>query len=219
MIRIFLPSLLLLIVSTSCSISKRQHLSGYHVDFQPSLKKSPKLGAVKEEQIWLNNQKQADPKGIISYPFSAPSFKVKLPLKQRIPEIKLKKKGYSQSSEAIIASTKLDFVAYSSEQGQNTFIAQKTETEPEAANPKIHNYLFTAALFLALIALSFFAFSITAAPGLLSGLIPAFFAILSGILFGIVLILGLIFYLRYRKKKKLEKSGVASPQDRPTKAE
>ena len=40
MTRLFLLSFLILFASASCTISKRQHLSGYHVDLHPALKKN-----------------------------------------------------------------------------------------------------------------------------------------------------------------------------------
>jgi hypothetical protein len=48
MYRLFIFSFLILITSASCTISKRQHLSGYHVDLHPALKKGPSNSEAKE---------------------------------------------------------------------------------------------------------------------------------------------------------------------------
>jgi hypothetical protein len=51
MYRLFIFSFLILITSASCTISKRQHLSGYHVDLHPALKKGPSNSEAKEDRV------------------------------------------------------------------------------------------------------------------------------------------------------------------------
>lgn len=205
MTRLILFSFLILFASASCTISKRQHLSGYHVDLIPALKKGPSKPVATERETPSRANKEVTLKEImplaslrpgystiIEEPinlYHAPQEKVATELQQASPE---------SSSFAQITPTQA--------QDERAFAAAEPSPKTAPTDPKLHQGFLIAAGILALLTGLFYALLINAAVSSASFVLLFIFAALgfyvSIILFVIALLIGLVLYIVYAVEKE-----------------
>ncbi len=197
MYRLFLFSFLILIASTSCSISKRQHLSGYHVDLHPALKKRPSKSHPKPKDKGYSaseNIQLKDTKPLIAQP--AP-FKQASLSKATAPD--------SYTVEGVLSKEVSE-----KEQGLREPIVielkkhpQAEESNPESPPAKAQSHLaffIVAGILLLLSAGLYAAFTATTAAALPNIFLLTFLTFglyITLILLAITLLIGLILFMAY----------------------
>jgi hypothetical protein len=201
--RLFLLSFLILIASTSCTISKRQHLSGYHVNLHPALKKGPSTAEAKEENRRSFSQEAL--KEIVPLPSLRPGYSTikeepinlnQAPLEKAATKVKL------PSPE----SSSLEEITPNRVQEEKPLAAQGESPKAAPSDPKLHQGFLIAAGILALLTALFYALLINAAVSgasyVLLFIFAAFGFYVSLILFTIALIIGLVLYIVYAVEKE-----------------
>ena len=196
---------LLLIFTASCTISKRQHLSGYHVNLHPALKKAPSTAENKEakEEKHLSLSQEAL-KEIVPLPSLRPGYSTineeSINLDQALPE-KAATKVKSPSPE----SSSLEEITPTRVQKEKPLAGEEKSPKVTPTDPKLHKGFLIAAGILALISALFYALLINATVSGASYVLLFLFAAIgfyvSIILFTIALLVGLILYIVYAVEK------------------
>jgi len=194
---------LLLFASTSCTISKRQHLSGYHVKLHPALKKGPSTAEAKEEKHISFSQEAL--KEIVPLPSLRPGYSTikeePINLDQAPPE-KAATKVKLPSPE----SSSLEQITPNRVQEEKPLAAQGESPKAAPTDPKLHQGFLIAAGILALLTALFYALLIYAAVSGPSYVFLFIFSVfgfyVSIILCTIALLIGLILYIVYAVEKE-----------------
>ena len=203
--RLFLLSFLILIASTSCTISKRQHLSGYHLDLIPALKKGPSkpVATARETPSRANEEKAL--KEIVPLPSLRPGYSIikEEPINlDQAPQERVATKVKLPSPE----SSNLEEITPNRVQEEKPLAAQEESPKAAPTDPKLHKGFLIAAGILALLTGLFYALLINAAVSGVSYVLLFIFAAIgfyvSIILFTIALLIGLILYIVYAVEKE-----------------
>ena len=205
MVRIILFALLALIVSSSCSISKRQHFSGYHVDLHPALKK----GLTKSERQKTRHPGRAlRPESLKTIqPIAPPSpvLSASLDTDFSLSQSPLRNTSLKKSEPALLETDKLNRAALLNQQDYLILAAEKPNPQIPAADPKTHQGFFIASGILAILCGVFYAIlinTVASSPAYLFLTLFSFFGLYIGIiLLLIALLISLILYAIYLSQK------------------
>lgn len=202
MTRLFLFSFLILFASASCTVSKRQHLSGYHVDLHPALKKNtPKshTSANSKDNLAINHDQLKDIKPLA---------------KQKAPFNQSSLFATSQQDFPTVEETSPRRLNNSRQEINNPLILEgkkprqvdKPNLPAAPAKAQAHQAFLIAAGILLLLSVVFYAILITTAASspasLFLAISSAFGLYLSLILFVIALLIGFILFLIYLGEKE-----------------
>ena len=203
--RLFLLSFLILIASTSCTISKRQHLSGYHVDLIPALKKGPSkpVATTRETPSRANEEKAL--KEIVPLPSLRPGYST---IKEKPINLDsaLAEKTLTKVKLPAPETSSLEKFTSTPVQEEKALAAEGESPKAAPSDPKLHQGFLIAAGILALLTGLFYALLINAAVSGVSYVLLFIFAAIgfyvSIILFTIALLIGLILYIVYAVEKE-----------------
>tara|TARA_R110002050_G_scaffold135663_1_gene258544 strand:+ start:2658 stop:3275 length:618 start_codon:yes stop_codon:yes gene_type:complete len=205
MTRLFLFSFLILIASASCTISKRQHLSGYHVDLIPALKKGPSKPLTTERETPSRANEKVTIKEIVPLPSLRPGYSSikEEPINlYHAPQDKVATEVQQPKSKSSVLEGDTDTEA----REKKALAAQGKSPKAAPSDLKTHQAFFIAAGILALASALFYAllfnFATAGASYILLFVATAIGFYVGLILFTIALLIGLVLYIVYLSEKE-----------------